>query len=178
MYNNGTDVPNQISHRSQAMDMLSTVLAPGSVSMLCLSCHDGTTATNAYGYSGNSSPGKGTGGIFVGARATIGGPVGGGNDLSNHHPIGFNYDLAQGNDDELAPSSAAGYLTHATLGTKANGPKTINELLWNGNVECVSCHDVHNTKNGGDKFTWVQDQQSAFCLTCHLKVGAGFAPAP
>jgi len=178
MYSNGTDIPNQTSHQSQAMDLLSTTNAPGSVSMLCLSCHDGTTATNAYGYSGNTSPGRGSASEFVGARATIGGPVGGGNDLSNHHPIGFNYDAAQGYDDELAASSEAGYLKHTTLGTKGGGPATIADLLWNGNVECVSCHDVHNTKNGGDKFTWVQDQQSALCLTCHLKTSAGFAPIP
>ena len=49
------------------------------------------------------------------------------------------------------------------------GSVTISDLLWNGNMECTTCHDVHNTKNTGEKFLWKSDAQSAFCLTCHLK---------
>ena len=167
MYSNGTDIPvlagANVSHNSQAMDLLAGVNAPGSVSMLCLSCHDGTTATNSYGYASNSAPGKGQADNFMTARATIGG---GANQLSNHHPIGFSYDLAQANDNELALSSSGGYLLAGTGAVKNGGPTTIAELLWNGNVECISCHDVHNTKNGGSKFTWIEDKQSALCLTC------------
>jgi predicted CXXCH cytochrome family protein len=164
MYDPGPDQPNSIAHRSQAFDF--GAIAPGSVSMLCLSCHDGVTATNAYGFASNPSPGRGNADKFVSARAVIGGAAG---DLQNHHPIGFDYDIAQASDPELRLSSAAGYLTDATVGTVNNGPQTIAELLWKGNVECVSCHDVHNTQNGGDKFTWVQDKNSALCLTCHAK---------
>jgi predicted CXXCH cytochrome family protein len=36
-------------------------------------------------------------------------------------------------------------------------------------MECASCHDVHNTKNTGDTFTWVQDTNSNLCLSCHKK---------
>jgi len=177
MYSNGTDVPNQVAHQSQAMVALSGVTAPGSVSMLCLSCHDGTAAVNSYGYVGNTGAGRGTGGNTVSARAVIGGPGGIlGGDLSNHHPIGFPYAAAYPADDEIADPATSGHLLDATIGVKAGGPQTINDLLWNGNVECVSCHDVHNTKNGGTKFTWVQDRQSALCITCHLKVSPTFAP--
>lgn len=170
MYSNGTDVPNQVMHQSQAMTLLAGVMAPGSVSMLCLSCHDGTTATNSYGYAANTGASKGTGGnTLVGTRAEIGGGLAA--DLSNHHPIGFNYDLAQAADPELELSANPGYLAGAAgvTPTGANGPKTIADLLWAGNVECVSCHDVHNTQNSGSKFTWIEDQNSALCLTCHLK---------
>jgi predicted CXXCH cytochrome family protein len=162
------DAPGSVAHQSQAMALLVGVNMPGSVSLLCLSCHDGSTATNSYGYASNLVPGRGTAPFnMITARATIGG----GGDLSNHHPIGFSYiqTLAAGDteihlDTTVIPNGGVGQ-------PLAGGPASVADLLWNGNVECVSCHDVHNTKNGGDKFTWVQDTQSALCLTCHVKDG-------
>jgi len=166
MYTNGPDMPNQPQHQSQAMLLLGAGSTPGSVSMLCLSCHDGSTATNSYGYTANLGASKGAADKSITARATIGAN----GDLSNHHPIGFNYDQVAGIDDEIHVS------THAVAqggagGVQIGGPATVADLLWNGNVECVSCHDVHNTKNGGLKFLWVEDTQSALCLTCHVKDG-------
>ncbi len=168
MYSNGSDNGN-ISpiHQSQAM-LLAT--APGSVSMLCLSCHDGSVATNSYGTNnGITNPSHHTGAdSAMTARATIGA----GGDLSNHHPIGFDYTQVQSPvDPEIRLT------THALPVVVAGGPQTIGDLLWGGNggqrMECVSCHDVHNTKNQGVKFTWVNDNQSALCLTCHDKDGTG-----
>ena len=49
---------------------------------------------------------------------------------------------------------------------------TIGEVLWNGKMECSSCHDVHNTKNSGSKFTWTEDTNSALCLTCQSRIVA------
>jgi len=167
MYSNGSDVPGSTQHQASSMNWGQ----PGSVSLLCLSCHDGSVATNMYG-SGSSIGGNdkkitdGTGRAAIGLNK----------DLSNHHPIGFDYDQVQAMDDEIRPSTAAGFLTDATYGTKNNGPQHISDLLWltaagNNNLECVSCHDVHNTKNGGAKFTWVDDNNSRLCLTCHKKDG-------
>jgi len=163
MYGNGAEVPNDQSHQSQAAAELIGKNQPGSVSRLCLSCHDGTIATNAYGATDSAS--KGAGDVLITAALNpkqflIGGDNGAGvNDLSNHHPIGFNYANVAAKDDEIAK-------TTASMGT---GGLKIADLLWQGNMECTTCHDVHNTKNTGEKFLWISDAQSNLCLTCHLK---------
>jgi predicted CXXCH cytochrome family protein len=154
-YSNGTDVPVSIQHQSQAMAFSNQ---PGSVSLLCLSCHDGTIATNEYGFVAGTSKGAGDKKITSGR-----GLIGGGGNLANHHPVGFGYqDTIDAGDDEIKP-------TTSVVVAQPTGPTTVADLLWNGNVECSSCHDVHNTKNAGLKFTWVDDTQSALCLTCHTK---------
>ena len=155
MYSNGTDLPSDQSHQSQAMTLLAGKTKPGSVSRLCLSCHDGTVSTNSYGFSPAPSRSIGAGGADVMGSQYM---IGGNGDLSNHHPIGFAYASAQGLDDELAATSA-------TMGNY-----TIGDLLWQGNMECTTCHDVHNTKNTGERFLWISDTNSAFCGTCHLKL--------
>lgn len=162
MYSNGSDLPGSVSHQSQAMILANQ---PGSVSLLCLSCHDGSISTNMYG--SGSSVGQNNRNIQMGAGRAV---IGLNGDLSNHHPIGFDYLQVQTPvDDEIRAASDAGFLTDPADGTKTGGPKTIAELLWGNNVECVSCHDVHNTKNGGSRLTWVNDNQSKLCLTCHNK---------
>jgi predicted CXXCH cytochrome family protein len=160
LYSNGSELPGDTAHQSQAMVLLAGKNQPGSVSRLCLSCHDGTVSTNAYGFYGASSKGADNVKIISGSPYMIGGN----GDLSNHHPIGFNYNAAQGSDAGLAPVTTAVY-----------GGKNISNLLWNNNMECTTCHDVHNTGNDplGNKFLWKNDRQSNFCLTCHLKDGAG-----
>jgi predicted CXXCH cytochrome family protein len=139
---------------------------PGGVSRLCLSCHDGSIAVNAYGrVPGGTGPGadKSTGARdqFIKADYMVG-EMG---DLSNHHPIGFNFDQVAATDDEIQNSSAVFTVAADGLTTVY----TIADLMWAGNMECTTCHDVHNTKNTGEKFLWKSDAQSALCLTCHLK---------
>jgi predicted CXXCH cytochrome family protein len=155
-YTNGSDEPADANHKSEAERLNSQ---PGGVSKLCLSCHDGSVAVNAYGrVPGGTGPGddKSTGARneFIKADYMIG-EMG---DLSNHHPIGFNYDTVEATDDEIQRSTE--------VFTASN---TIGDLLWSGKMECTTCHDVHNTKNTGEKFLWKSDAQSALCLTCHLK---------
>ena len=153
-YNNGPDDPSDPNHLSAA-----EILAgqPGSVSKLCLSCHDGTVAVNQYGNAPSSSRHTGADKLITDPSLTGRGLIGGGGDLSNHHPIGFDYAAVQATDDEIAPVTAS------------LGVYKIGDLLWAGKMECTTCHDVHNTKNQGEKFLWVSDQNSNLCLTCHLK---------
>jgi hypothetical protein len=83
-----------------------TVAPVGSVSLACLSCHDGTQAMdniiNAPGSGGIDVTGGGTGGraftwsTAVGATANAAGNLASGagligNDLSNDHPVGIQY---------------------------------------------------------------------------------------
>lgn len=151
------DTPTDINHQLTA-DLSS---GPGGVSRLCLSCHDGAIAVNAYGHlGGGANPTQSAGTNFINNSYRIGGASN--NDLSNHHPIGFNYAAVQGQDDEI--QDPGNTFINSSRGV------TINSVLWNGKVECTSCHDVHNSKNDGPKFLWVDDGvQSALCLSCHLK---------
>jgi predicted CXXCH cytochrome family protein len=154
--NDGTDIPNNISHQLNAAPLTTT---PGSISKLCLSCHDGSVAVSSYGNFGNAGSHYNTGSITTtGTRFAIGE----GGDLSNHHPIGFDYDTVAAIDDEIRDSG------NDLLGNNPYG-LTINDLLYGGKMECASCHDVHNTKNTGTKFTWVADTNSNLCLSCHAK---------
>lgn len=131
---------------------------PGGVSRLCLSCHDGTVAVNEYGRAPQRAYSQSTGGAKINAQFMIGGnPYG----LLNHHPIGFSYVAVAAMDDEIRPTS--------TVVTGSSGNMTIGSLLYNEKMECVTCHDVHNSKNSGETFLWVSDAQSKFCLTCHAK---------
>ena len=136
-----------------------TIGQPGGVSRLCLSCHDGTVAVNEYGRAPQRKYSISSGGAKINAQFMIGGnPYG----LLNHHPIGFNYAAVAAVDDEIAP------VTTQVSGT-GQGMTTIGSLLYAGKMECVTCHDVHNSKNTGETFLWKSDAQSGFCLTCHLK---------
>jgi predicted CXXCH cytochrome family protein len=134
---------------------------PGTVSILCLSCHDGSVAVAAYGNLGAGlNPTRNSSGTNVSGTQY---QIGANGNLSNHHPIGFDYNAVVLLDDEINDPSTA------LRGANPNG-LTIQDLLWGGTrMECSSCHDVHNTKNEGQKFTWVEDTQSDLCLTCHNK---------
>ena len=136
---------------------------PGGVSLLCLSCHDGTVAINAYSLTdGKPNPGANDSALGAGTRATIGD----GGDMSNHHPIGFNYADVAAADTEIARIEKP----------MTGGGVTIGGLLYNGNMECTTCHDVHNSQNdaGAEKFLWTTNDASAFCLVCHEKAGTKF----
>lgn len=151
-YSNGTEIPGNIAHQLNA-----TLGQPGSISKLCLSCHDGSVAIGAYGYVPSSSIGSTN--VKASGRILIGGGTG---NLQNHHPIGFDYAPVVLADNEINPTSAV------LLGNNPNA-LTIGDLLYGGKVECGSCHDVHNTKNTGKKFLWVEDTASNLCLSCHKK---------
>jgi len=139
-----------------------TATQPGGVSKLCLSCHDGSIAISAYGnFKGSTiSSQDSSSTMTIASRAQIGTVTGANGDLSNHHPIGFVYQTAFNADTELADPT-----------TVLNGTMRIKDVLYNGQMECVTCHDVHNSKNapGAEKFLWKSDTHSAMCLTCHLK---------
>lgn len=136
-----------------------TIGQPGGVSRLCLSCHDGTIAVNEYGRAAQRDYSESKGGVKIKPQFTIGGNQYG---LLNHHPIGFSYIAVTALDDEIAP------ITDQVSGVGV-GMTTIGSLLYNGKMECVTCHDVHNSKNSGETFLWKSDRNSEFCLTCHKK---------
>jgi predicted CXXCH cytochrome family protein len=128
---------------------------PGQVSRLCLSCHDGTVAVDSYGGKAGTqyiSP--------VNHLGTV---------LGDDHPIGFIYDsaLAAANGSLFDPA-----LKVVTIGSGAHTQTgVIGELLlYNGQLECTSCHDVHNAFTVGNTRLLKMDlDRSVICTACHNK---------
>ncbi len=144
--------------------MNATTGQPGTISKLCLSCHDGTVAVDSFGAL--------TGTHYVPATDNIGsigagGAGTGGTHLENDHPIGFIYNAALVTADPgLFPTSKA-----VTIGSTKSSTGTIStKMLYSEQVECASCHDVHNTYTvAGTGLLKVTTAGSALCLTCHDK---------
>jgi predicted CXXCH cytochrome family protein len=160
MYENGTGAPQIGPKASQAI--LNGMTQPGGVSLLCLSCHDGTVAVNSYGNTDQPSYSQSGGGSTIAGNYVIGKD----NYLGNHHPIGFDYDAVVADDTQIRSADVATF-TSATdlvrnhLFTGTDGPSMY--------MECATCHAVHNTGNTGESLLWRSDTQSQFCLTCHIK---------
>ncbi|MGB3211389.1 MAG: cytochrome c3 family protein [Desulforhopalus sp.] len=120
---------------------------PGGVSKLCLSCHDGTVAVDAFGGSSGSH--------FIGQGRNIG------TDLSNDHPVSFTYDSSLAIED-------GGLFDPATTLSGVAGGTIEADMLFAGRMECSSCHDVHN-KYDIFRLLKLTNSGSALCLTCHDK---------
>lgn len=130
---------------------------PNGTSKLCLGCHDGTIALEAYGKSTTgthfiSDPTFGTGSKVIGT------------DLTNDHPISFTYDAAL-----VALDPEIRDMTAPILPGLNSETGTIADLLdRNGQVQCTTCHTPHNSQ-GINKLLRVNNTGSALCLTCHAK---------
>jgi predicted CXXCH cytochrome family protein len=126
---------------------------PDGISKLCLSCHDGSVALDNYG------------GATGGANTidTIDARLDFDTDLSNDHPISFTYNTAlNGADAGVHDPSTTG------SGITANIDDDMLFGIGNDQMECASCHDVHDYE-GNDYLLLVSNTNSVLCLTCHNK---------
>lgn len=170
----------------------------GSVSIACLSCHDGSLAinavinapgsglTNATYSAGTWTAGTGT---PVNASGQFGAGIANlGKDLSNDHPIGiqycgggYNITSATGtcvDADFNAPSSAviAGTRvfwvdTDATPATRTKVDLTLyNRDFGGANLEpSVECASCHDPHSTNTTFLRKVNTGSQLCLSCHVK---------
>jgi len=143
------------SNSNGTLDTTTIGTQPGGVSKLCLSCHDGTVALDAYvGGPGTSS------GTKISTSKMIGTVTGGVSDLSDDHPISFSYNTQLVTDDgELVDVSTV------TAALPFFG-------LLNDQLECATCHDVHQTDTAAtnaNKLLRVDNSGSGLCITCHIK---------
>jgi predicted CXXCH cytochrome family protein len=126
-----------------ASSTIPTVEQPGSLSLACLSCHDGTTAFDAInGSSGTVENNMNT--IFPDSNSIIG------HDLGDDHPIGVNI-----------VSDSGGLWDEQTI-------IDAGIEIYNGRVECASCHEAHGS-SGNHAFLRVDPTGSLLCLACHNK---------
>lgn len=171
----------------------------GSVSLACLSCHDGTQAMdvvlNKPGSGGYDAAGSSIGG--VGAMTGIPIPALG-TDLSNDHPISMQYGgggaVASDPDgtftgtlsdaDFVAPEKATineqpVWWVDSPVGVDGAREKTDMQLYGRSDlgtvqpfVECASCHDVHNDATQAAtqvSFLRIDNTASQVCVSCHIK---------
>lgn len=111
-------------------------------SILCLSCHDGTIASEVVGGGQDAD-------LFA-----FDAPV----NPPRDHPVGVPYPPLGRDPQRLRRQ----YAPIARL--QAEGAIKFPE----GRVECISCHDPHNAL-GVPSMLVKSDRRSALCLTCHLK---------
>ncbi|MFH7319596.1 hypothetical protein ACHHRT_03170 [Desulfurivibrio sp. D14AmB] len=161
-------------------------------SKLCLSCHDGTVALNAFdGQQTNTytftADDNSTGTFIQGVKSgfTIGpGRAGSDNDfLMGTHPISVAY--AEGMFAQNPKVGRAGGL-HVPEGktfgnlVEMTGAPTVDMVLEAGMVQCHSCHDVHDSAGINAIGTRLNRagqglaanrgaDPSGLCLSCHNK---------
>jgi len=109
--------------------------------VLCLSCHDGTIASEIVGGGDDD---------FYAAGAVV--------NPQRDHPVGVRYPPIQRDGSALRRDYAPVAKLESEGAIK----------LPNGRVECVSCHDPHNSL-GIRGMLVKSDRRSALCLSCHLK---------
>jgi len=136
----------------------------GSDNIGCLTCHSNTGFVNQASGGANNAIDMST--FLIGT------------DLRNDHPIGIDFPIALANtpgSDWNKPANSQG--TSLYFEETPNGRMDKNEIrLYEGKVECASCHDPHGvpTAGPGSPFnkTFLRKQNtdaSKVCLTCHNK---------
>lgn len=154
-------------YKSDTMDA-APQSAPNSSTLLCLSCHDGTMALDMVLFKPAGFKNRRDAAIHMkmsGANELTScgkchnGQVAHdmtskvvGQDLMNDHPASFQYGGLNWKDkDFTVPHQASGFNNGVTL--------------YNGSVECASCHDVHNSTQE----VLLATRKDILCATCHTK---------
>lgn len=171
------------SSLSATMRALATTRPVENESLACLSCHDGAIATNSIiNYSNDlgavpTVPGDGklmsmwfaTGPNIGDSLDASGWAQGLSNDLSDDHPISFDYKTVSQADNgvtlravDVAESRGVEFYPRNSAAVKR--------------VECPTCHDPHvnyEAGNSGDPeyspFLITPNTGSNLCLACHIK---------
>ncbi|MCM2277341.1 MAG: cytochrome C [Oligoflexia bacterium] len=133
---------NQVYTPYSSDTMSAIVGQPDGSSKLCLGCHDGTIATDAF----SGRPGSQWSGGSLGT------------DLRDHHPISFVY------DSSLAASDPR--LRDPDTSLTELGGTVARDLLSAGKVQCSSCHEVHNRFGNSELFR-IPDDNGRLCQSCH-----------
>ena len=175
------------------------VLAVGSVSAACLSCHDGTQAmdnlVNAPGSGGLNAAGSDRNYNWTTGTNKVTGVANLTKDLTNDHPIGIQYcgggltgsgatvsgSCADGDFNAVTTKSINGsqvfWVDTTGAGTRSKNDiilytRTFTNNATGPSVECASCHDPHTDKAGTNSdvnFMRVTTSGSKICLACHTK---------
>jgi len=125
-----------------------------SVSMLCMSCHDGTVSVlSMYNPPNSGTPTVTAVATRINAAGQIISNANMGISMRDDHPVNFTYNTALATTDGGLRDPAAS--------------TAVTALLIGGTVQCSSCHSTHDPTN--TPFLRVTNAGSALCLTCHIK---------
>lgn len=105
--------------------------------LLCLSCHDGVMASDVFSYAHATRSPTPLGTSWIGSGSLT------------SHPIGVKYPAADPTYNAAAAVTADGRIK-----------------LPNGRVQCISCHDPHNTHRVRGMLV-NSNEGSRLCLSCH-----------
>lgn len=118
------------------------------LSRLCMGCHDGTIAVDAFGGQAGS--------IFLTGDKNIG------TDLSNDHPVG---------SVAIYPTGSSKFIEADANHKLGGGALKLRSMDVGGTIEytvgCMTCHTPHY--KGYDHQLRMSNASSAMCLSCHVK---------
>ncbi len=146
-----------------------TLTKPTGPSLLCLSCHDGVSSlSGVLNYSGAAITFTPYDQIKQLPLTNSSRNINIGQDLSNDHPVSFEYDATLVNKDKTTNNNVPG-LKDPTLINKAlklYGPTRRR-------LECPTCHDPHDYGSTGTPsripFLRMSNDRSDMCRECHIK---------
>lgn len=162
-------------YTSPTLDVAANSDLSGSYSLMCLSCHDGSTPMNMLLNPSIVGQPEMAGGYtklgdvyYPGSPfaqypgANIGEGYGGivGRDLTNDHPVNILYDASH-------PDVLRGDLFNPDASPSGLGGTVSEKLLFNKRLECPSCHDPHNPTEA--PFLRKTTDMGLLCITCHNK---------
>ena len=145
-----------VSGQNTAADFTAT-----DISALCFSCHDGVSAVNSIiNIPTDIEPGPGLPAMGSGTELTAAGLLLDatkilGTDLTNDHPVNFDYNAALVAADALTGGSLLA--PPATLPYFGTAPAV--------QVQCATCHNVHD--GTFQDFLRLDNTGSALCGQCH-----------
>ena len=165
-----------------------TIAQPGTYSLTCLSCHDGTIGlgtitkngvTSTYPMTTTLPGGLTAGGAF---QATNIDPGNGyspyiGTDLQNDHPVGFEFPVGgygagggvPGISITVTNSGAPGLSQLTGAGTGAVYPvfQYAAGAITLDVFECATCHDPHLENTGTTQTKFLRGVNATLCQDCH-----------
>ncbi len=146
-------VTTQVYTLYASSSLKATMGQPSASSKLCLSCHDGTIALDSFGIK--------SGMTFVSNANKLG------TDLNVHHPSSFTYDTAlAARNGSLFDPGAKSVTIGAGVQTRTGTIASV--MLYGGQIECSTCHDVHNTYTATTTALMkITQARSAICFACH-----------
>lgn len=126
------------------------------MTLLCLSCHDGTVTEASFYELPTGTTGA----------ATINAPDIGFGGLANDHPVDFTYSVALATADGGLQSPTEGATVRIPYVGTGNLPLyKDNAADVSGRMECATCHNPHDDTNG--LFLRMGNTGSLLCLNCH-----------
>lgn len=162
LWNRKVNTTGYTMYDSGSIDM-TIASQPQTVSLACLSCHDGTIAFDAL----RNGPGAGdyNGNVFARGwtfknaanNITTSDHAYLSQDLSDDHPVSVTF-------SNTADTAFYDQATIEATGLRFFAPPgggTANQ------VECATCHNPHSADN--EPFLRMSNAGSALCLTCHIK---------